>query len=98
MKRIKIMLMSLLVFAVAGGALSFKVKFMECYCTTLARQVGQSFVCTYVNGQNLFCPNPALNRTLTNQGIPVCTTPCPLDKDCQDVRCVKNVTFTTDDL
>lgn len=36
MKRVKIMLMSLLLLAVVGGALAFKAKFNIKYCTTNA--------------------------------------------------------------
>jgi hypothetical protein len=33
MKRIKIMLLSLALFAVVGGALAFKARFLQLYCT-----------------------------------------------------------------
>jgi hypothetical protein len=36
MKKIKIMLLSLALFAVVGGALAFKAKFNKTYCTTLS--------------------------------------------------------------
>lgn len=97
MKKVKIMLMSLLVFAVVGGALAFKAKFNTEYCTTLPRVDGSGLYCTNAAGANLLCPNPALNRTITNSGSPVCTTIMPIDGVC-DVQCINVVTFTKSNL
>jgi hypothetical protein len=78
MKRVKIMLMSLLVLAVVGGALAFKAKFEEDYCTTLAVQTvaGGAFTCNSTNGNRLTCPNYEDLVTTTTQGNLniVCTT------------------------
>jgi hypothetical protein len=48
MKKVKIMLLSLTLIAVVGGALAFKVnKFDQNYCTTVPWQEGSDKYCTY---------------------------------------------------
>ena len=44
MKKIKIMLLSLALFAVVGGALAFKAKFQSDWC--IAPLYGNGFTCT----------------------------------------------------
>jgi hypothetical protein len=69
MKKIKIMLLSLALFAVVGAALAFKAKFSVKYCTTAV-----------VNGvcpANASCPNLIVNKTTTTiaaDGVVYCTT------------------------
>ena len=77
MKKVKIMLLSLLVLAVAGGAMAFKTRFLSNYCVTLAQQD--------ING-NFFCnPNPpscrlsiSVTTTIDITLIPLCTTAKPV--------------------
>ncbi len=57
MKRVKLMLLSLLVLGIVGGALALKVKFDTDFCTTPVRIVDKLFVCTVANGAALKCPN-----------------------------------------
>lgn len=100
MKKVKILLMSLLVFAVVGGALAFKVKskFVLSYCTTLARINGGAFFCTDDIGGPLACTIPAFNRKPSDGGTPICTAVMPLDLNCGTNRiCINQVTFTIAD-
>lgn len=54
MKKIKVMLLSLALFAVVGGALAFKAKFQDRYCTA-ATIAG-------VLNTDLFCINPVFSK------------------------------------
>lgn len=52
MKRVKIMLMSLTLLAIVGGALAFKAKFQaEPYCTTYTTSIGSN------HGNLTSCPS-----------------------------------------
>lgn len=55
MRKIKIMLMSLLVLAVVGGALAFKAKFQKIYCTAPVPASGSCL--------NVKCPNVVESTT-----------------------------------
>ncbi len=59
MKRVKMMLLSLLVLGVVGGAMAFKAKFNATYCTTPVRILLTNglHVCAAVGGGPLNCPN-----------------------------------------
>jgi hypothetical protein len=57
MKKIKFMLMSLALVAVVGGALAFKAKFDQTFCTTNAiQQANGVFTCSDATGARLTCP------------------------------------------
>lgn len=74
MRKIKIMLFSLLVLGVIGGALAFKVKFNKIYCTSTIPAGG---VC------NVTCPNMVASTTL-NGIINLCyTTPLVAGDGCK---------------
>lgn len=62
MRKIKIMLFSLLVLGVIGGALAFKAKFNVSYCTS-AIPFGQ-VNCTAGGGVNVTCPNLVASTTI----------------------------------
>ena len=51
MQKVKMMLLSLALFAVVGGALAFKAKFTNTWCTTDAYQdpVSLTFYCSFNN-------------------------------------------------
>jgi flagellar basal body-associated protein FliL len=74
MKKVKIMLLSLLVLAVAGGAMAFNVRFNQQFCTTVAIQDSDT--------QQYTCPEPPNACKLTQAAqistnltiIPICTT------------------------
>lgn len=96
MKRIKIMLISLLVLGAIGGALAFMAKeFENDYCTTTPRMEGNAIYCSDANGRRLTCPIKAYNRKTTVGGRAVCTAKMPWDGNC-DVKC-SMLTFTTSD-
>ena len=67
------MLLSLLILAVAGGTMAFKVKFSDQFCTTVAQQDPTA---------NYFCASaifacPLLKNVMPTNNpsvIPVCTT------------------------
>ncbi len=68
MKKIKIMLLSLALFAIVGGALAFKAKFDVDYCTTVTNS---SFICTNGSGGVRKCPNPMFDKVPSAQsGFP----------------------------
>lgn len=102
MKKIKIMLMSLLILAVAGGALAFKAKFSKEYCTTLAKTTvqGGALTCKDAFGVGLFCPIDSPNiTTIGGVGNFVCTTTTngnPADP-CSNLRCLAPTTKITVD-
>lgn len=84
MKRVKIMLLSLALFAVVGGALAFKAKYNIKFCTA-PTEVGKA--CTQVAA----CPNLVVNSTTTNDaGIQFVCTTTP-----QDGQCPTNIKCTT---
>lgn len=80
MKRIKVMLMSMLLLAVVGGALAFKAKFDKSFCTTTP---AAGNTCP-----NLCLPTPLANTTTTIVGgVALCTTLVPGGGDCARVAC-----------
>ncbi|WP_315815279.1 hypothetical protein [Paraflavitalea speifideaquila] len=68
MKKLKIMLMSLALFAIVGGALAFKAKFVTDFCTTTPGIAGNC-------PSGLKCPNLRIDQAITDQGGvgPFCT-------------------------
>jgi len=70
MKKLKIMLLSLALFAVVGGALAFKAKFLVNYCTTDIP--GGGLTCADVN-----CPIFTNSTTLGASVFKCYTTPKP---------------------
>lgn len=74
MKKIKMMLMSLALLAVVGGALAFKAKFNAKFCTTAAVLNAQNVkVCPNAPS---YCPNllQASTTTTQNEDAIYCTT------------------------
>lgn len=82
MKKVKIMLMSILLLAVVGGALAFKAKYTADFCTTLARQSGSNFFCTNASGAALTCPNLVENKTTDGTSGPIYCTAASDGTDC----------------
>lgn len=67
MKKIKMMLLSLALFAVVGGALAFKARFQTDFCTAPTEQ---GVACTQIA-----CANHAISKIdPKNQADFVCTT------------------------
>jgi hypothetical protein len=84
MKRIKMMLLSLGLFAVVGGALAFKARFQTNYCVT-----NTSAACDTQTG--LKCPNLFSKSKPDNNGTAAyCTTTVPSG------GCVSTTPCTTD--
>ena len=75
MRKIKIMLFSLLVLGVVGGALAFKAKFNVSYCTS-AIPFGQ-INCTAPGGVNVTCPNMVASTTIDGTTNLCYTVPTP---------------------
>ena len=63
MKKIKFMLLSLALLAVVGGALAFKAKYIETFCTTNARALPVGYTCKDAQNIPLKCPTKIINRT-----------------------------------
>jgi hypothetical protein len=89
MRRIKFMLLSLAMFAVVGGALAFKAKYLVSYCTADPFSINNQWTCTdtrVIPSLKVSCTNPptlsttegAVNVfcTTTPQAGNVCTTYC----------------------
>jgi hypothetical protein len=73
MKKVKLMLLSLSVLAVVGGALAFTAKNSPKVCTVVADQ--------NANCPELFCPDLASIKATTDN-IWLCTTPS-VNSDCK---------------
>jgi hypothetical protein len=84
MKKLKIMLLSLALFAVVGGALAFKAKFSRDFCVT---EVTGSAICS-----EQVCPNPLPDQTIVLTGQTFyCTAEianCQEDSPCEDEESV----------
>ncbi|SEP29896.1 hypothetical protein [Niastella yeongjuensis] len=79
MKKVKLMLMSLVLIAVVGGILAFKTKYIGRFCTTLASPSG---FC-----KNLACPNGPFSPSTIGVGSNViCTTKIPVG-GCNGLAC-----------
>ena len=87
MKKVKIMLLSLALFAVVGAALAFKAKFNVKYCTTATVQIAGVWKCP-VSGK---CPNLLINSTTTVDVVPIFCTTTPV------VVAGQSTCFTNDD-
>lgn len=84
MKKIKIMLLSLLLLAVVGGVLAFKAKFVRTYCTTLpiANGSGQ-LVCPTTT----ICPEMLNSTSIGGFGtaVTLCVTQKPFGVNCNQI-------------
>jgi len=90
MKRIKLMLLSLSLFAVVGGALAFKARFNTDFCTT-ATIPG-------VSPASQFCPNHAVSKVdPQHQAIFVATTTYD-NNECQtpNLKCAASTQLIAD--
>ena len=74
MKKLKIMLLSLALFAVVGGALAFKAKYTSSYCTIRADFDGSAWSCPSTPGVPQACALFQTITTTTGSGIRFCTT------------------------
>lgn len=73
MKKVKIMLLSLALFAVVGGALAFKAKFTNDWC--IAPLYGNGFTCTTLFQGDTFTTDCADRGGYANAGsVFSCTT------------------------
>ena len=97
MRKIKIMLFSLLVLGVVGGALAFKAKFNKVYCVSIV-PAGQ-FNCIAGGGLNVTCPNLRALTTFDGNNL-LCYTVPPAGQGCHPgagvLRCITTpALFTT---
>jgi len=109
MKKVKIMLLSLALLAVVGGALAFKAKMGPfTFCTAPAyfdQLATPQYYCTYTDEEAISttkdCEDWKTNITTTNVGVQkVCTTIPPdgvdTPQECTTVEC-PNITSTKAD-
>lgn len=87
------MLVSLLILSLVGGALAFKAKFVADYCTTPVRIVDKIYVCTAPNGTVLKCPNlvTAVTAIAASGENAWCTTTKPVAGCKDNLDCVNKV-------
>jgi hypothetical protein len=78
MKRIKIMLTSLALFAVVGGALAFKANYAQSFCTAAPG--------TGTNACLKACPTRIDNQAIGGSGTLVCTA--DFNGTCSNVQCL----------
>jgi hypothetical protein len=79
MKKIKIMLLSLALFAVVGGALAFKARFTDSFCTA-----------PYLGGSAPLCPNLTINSVPDSESGVVVWTVAPPYFNGDDPTCTTN--------
>jgi hypothetical protein len=103
MKKVKFMLMSLALIAVVGGALAFKAKYTDSFCTSFApKNLAGQYICTTNGGAALSCPTLITNKRLVDPGTnpPVCTA-LPVQGTCGDaantVPCINATTSIAPD-
>jgi hypothetical protein len=91
MKKVKLMLLSLSLLAVVGGALAFKASRLTPFCT--AAVPGLPRTCPDVE-----CPNAIINQTTTtNVNFAfICTSNMPLGGGCAGVTCVASTRLKAD--
>ncbi|WP_207510452.1 hypothetical protein [Longitalea luteola] len=88
MKKARLMLLSLALFAIAGGALAFKANYGRYYCTAPTQQG--------VSCSNKFCQNLTNATTLGGSLAPFVCTTTPIDGDCvPNLRCAATSTRLT---
>lgn len=103
MKKVKIMLMAILIMAIAGGAIAFKTKFGNAFCTgePTINLVNGQFTCTDAGGNELFCWETVFFAATTNvfdpNAILKCTTALDPVLEC-DIECPVLIYTTTEDL
>ena len=86
MKNVKMMLLSLALFAVVGGALAFKAKFKTNYCTTTATPGADN--------SSLFCPLKAASTTINAGAFAFVATTDYDDNECQTPNLHCTITST----
>lgn len=95
MKKTKIMLLSLLVLVIGGGALAIKAnkKFNKEFCATTAGQLGGVFYCTT---NPVSCPLLENVETAGHLGFISCITPIP-PGGCTAITSCTTLAFLIDD-
>ena len=93
MKKLKIMLLSILVLGGVAGALAFKAKLNDQICFVNPRDTGSGLVCTISGTTPLDCTSQ-YQGTTTTSGTQKCTVLKDADKDCPQMKC-PNLTYTT---
>jgi len=91
MKKVKIMLLSMALFAVLGGVLAFKAKFLKLYCTT---DLPSGLACSEV-----ICPVLTMSTTALATTFKCYTTPVPNvpnNKKCFDLSCISSAQLRPD--
>ena len=88
MKKVKIMLLSLALFAVVGAALAFKAKFQNDWC--IAPLYGQGFTCTTLFNGDTFTTDCADRGDYINQGSVFSCTSVPNPVLGCDIKCPVN--------
>jgi len=84
MEKVKIMLLSLALFAIVGATLAFKAKYQTSYCTTKTVEFNGQPICLYVPGVSQSCElYTMLTIPLPGQtGIRMCTTNINIAGNC----------------
>ena len=93
MKKVKIMLMSLTLLAIVGGALAFKAKFqLQEYCTTTTTDAGPNPVCPFFD--ELTTEVVSAHTTYYYTTPDPIQEPCFINGDTEPIPCPQSTTFT----
>jgi hypothetical protein len=88
MKKVKVMLLSLAMLAVVGGALAFKAKYSDDFCYTTAHIVNGAYTCV-VSNVKLKCPTFTDISTIDAVGPLTSCTTTPFEGGCsEDLTCL----------
>ena len=88
MKKVKMMLLSLSLVAVVGGALAFKATYTTPFCTAA---LPENEIC------DIACPNPVASTSTSNVQFPVVCTANPAPGGgCSGVQCVASTRLKSD--
>jgi len=96
MKKVKIMLLSLLVLAVAGGAMAFNAKFNQSFCTTATIDIGGGVAGCPEAVDISSCPIITGKKLVTTPGTKVCYTNLNNQGNCNNVTTCTVLTTIVD--
>jgi hypothetical protein len=93
MKKVKIMLMSMAVIAIIGGALAFKAKYTQAFCTLTGIELPSG---GYTYDTQADCVSVLNVETTDIRQFPAFTTPTFNPDECELVTCTTFNFITTD--